>query len=215
MCECLTGKQNLLQQRNKWTLNAFMEAETVVCLKWTVTPVSVFHCLLHFKACIFINSFSSGLFSSVHRFWGILTCGALFPSVSRSFSSPGPYYICLIIGCVSNPAEKFNTSLKTSAKPESFCKEQKIKGTLAWGSCWLIYWSADSGWLLVCLTSFLFSGGVFACDVWKHNGIRSFGCEILWAVLQNTLNSFGTLANILTRKSLWIKSQGKEETQWT
>ncbi len=77
-------------------------------------------------------------------------------SCSHSFSSPGPYYICLLIGCISIPAVKFNMSLKPSAKPESFSEEQAIKGMLAWSSCWLIYWLADCGWLLVCLASVLF-----------------------------------------------------------
>lgn len=57
----------------------------------------------------------------------------------HSVSSPGPDYICLLIACVSIPAVKFNTSLKPSAKPESFIEEQTIKGMLAWSSCWLIY----------------------------------------------------------------------------
>lgn len=57
----------------------------------------------------------------------------------HSFSSPGPGYICLLIACVSIPAVKFNTSLKPSAKAESFSEEEAIKGMLARSSFWLIY----------------------------------------------------------------------------
>lgn len=64
----------------------------------------------------------------------------------HSFSSPGPGYICLLIACVSIPAVKFNTSLKPSAKAESFSEEEAIKGMLARSSFWLIYWLADCGW---------------------------------------------------------------------
>lgn len=114
----------------------------------------------------------------------MLISGTLSPSVScsLSFSSPGPDYICLLIACVSIPAVKFNTSLKPSAKPESFSKEQAIKGMLAWSSCWLIYWLADCGWLLVCLTSILFLHflegylhvvSLQECHFWKQNDIWS------------------------------------------
>lgn len=112
----------------------------------------------------------------------MLISGTFFPfvSCSHSLSSPGPYYICLLIACVSIPAVKFNTSLKPSAKPESFREEQAIKVMLAWSSCWLIYWLAYCGWLLVCLTSILFFWrGICMwclsqnCHFWKQNHIWS------------------------------------------
>lgn len=111
----------------------------------------------------------------------VLVSGRDSPSVScsHSFSSPGSDHICLLIAWASIPAVKFNTSLKPSAKPESFREEQAIKGTLARSSCWLIYWLANCGRVFVCLISVLFSGGVFGsdvsprCPIWKQNYIQS------------------------------------------
>lgn len=129
-----------------------------------------------------VQSHSSIVLSTTYNDFSM---APLFPSVSCSISSPGLYYICLLIGCVSIPAEKFNTSLKPSAKPESFSEEQAIKGMLAWRSCWLIYWLAGCGWLLVLLSFILLFGWVFACDVspnchfWRQNDTGSWGCNIL------------------------------------